>query len=136
MHKSALFLLVAVLLLAGCSSPAPASQTSATSGVQYQDSVLQLSQPTMPRDAPLAGERNLTAPPQWRLGEYWKYHMQDQFTGHSSDFLRVVAGEDNAAGNYLVGFPKDEFDNDVMVLHIPGYGDITKEDLSYETHDK
>src|ERR1041385_2263061 len=108
MHKSALFLLVAVLLLAGCSSPAPASQTSATSGVQYQDSVLQLSQPTMPRDAPLAGERNLTAPPQWRLGEYWKYHMQDQFTGKSYDFLRVVAGGEKEGGANPFGCPTDE----------------------------
>jgi hypothetical protein len=89
----------------------------------------------MPRDPPAAGGRTLDAAPQWRLGEWWTYRMTDGFTGGSYEFTRVVAGEDRAAGNYLVGFPVNEFNNDVMLFHIPGFGDIRQSDLSYETHD-
>src|SRR5688572_31222349 len=55
------------------------------------------------------------------------------FDGSVREFYRVVAGSE--AGNYLVGFPVNEFSNDVLVMHAPGYGDINRADLSYETHD-
>lgn len=136
MHKSVLFLLVASTLAAGCSSAPKADPNAAADQVQYKSDVLTLAVPTMPRDPPAAGERTLDAAPQWRLGEWWTYHMQDRLSGKSLDFTRVVAGEDKQAGTYLVGFPIDEFSNDVMLFHIPGYGDISQRDLSYETHDK
>ena len=102
---------------------------------QFQSEVLNLSAPVMPREAPAAGERTLDQVPQWRLGEWWTYTMTDGFTGGSYEFTRVVAGEDREAGNYLVGFPVDSFSNDVMLFHIPGFGDITQSNLAYETHD-
>ena len=137
MHKAVLSLLMLVPLLAGCadgsgSDAAPAGDA----GVQFESDVLSLAQPTsMPRDAPAPGERTLEAAPRWRLGEWWTYTMTDGFTGGTYDFTRVVAGEDRAAGNYLVGFPAEEFSNDVMLFHVPGFGDITQSNLAYETHD-
>lgn len=136
MHKVALCLLmVATAWLAGCAdAPAPAQET-AEPEAQYQDEVVQVAAPTMPRDPPAAGERTLATAPQWRLGEWWTYSLTDGFTGNTIEFTRVVAGEDRAAGNYLVGFPVDDFSNDAMLFHIPGFGDIRQSDLAYETHD-
>ncbi len=89
-------------------------------------------QPTLPTLPPAPGERGFDVPT-WRLGEWWKYRMTSHFDGQTYDFLRVVAGTEH--GNYLVGFPVDQFVNDVMVLHVPGYGDIKRDDLSYDAHD-
>lgn len=136
MRPTPVLLLLATAFLAGCAEdagddPAPTQDPVA----QYQDEVVQVSAPVMPRDPPAAGERTLDAVPQWRLGEWWTYTMTDGFTGQTYEFTRVVAGEDRAAGNYLVGFPVEEFSNDVMLFHVPGYGDITQANLAYETHD-
>lgn len=136
MHKAVLSLLMLVPLLAGCAdegSPGPAP--SSTGGVQYQDEVVSVAVDTMPRDPPARGERTLQEAPRWRLGEWWTYTMTDGFTGGTYEFTRVVAGEDRAAGNYLVGFPVEAFSNDVMLFHVPGFGDIAQTNLAYETHD-
>lgn len=136
MHKAVLSLLMLVPLLAGCANQgAPEPAPSSTGGVQYQDEVVQVAVDTMPRDAPAPGERTLLEAPRWRLGEWWTYTMTDGFTGGTYEFTRVVVGEDRAAGNYLVGFPVESFSNDVMLFHIPGYGDIAQSNLAYETHD-
>lgn len=136
MYKVALCLLmVSVAGLAGCTDPAAEPGTTAEPATQYEDEVVQVAAPTMPRDPPAAGERTLDAAPEWRLGEWWTYTMTDGFTGSSYEFTRVVAGEDRNAGNYLVGFPVDSFSNDVMLFHVPGFGDIRQTDLAYETHD-
>ena len=138
MHRSVVSLLVATLaagLLAGCAGKTD-SPAAADDGVQFQSNVLKLSLPTMPREAPPAGERTLDKAPEWRLGEWWSYRFTDGFAGKTYEFTRVVAGQDKAAGNYLVGFPVDQFSNDIMLFHTPGFGDVRQSDLSYETHDK
>ena len=136
MHKAVLSLLMLLTAFAGCADESPEQdEVPAAEDVQFQSDVLTLAQPTMPRDPPAAGERTLDEVPQWRLGEWWTYTMTDGFTGGTYDFTRVVAGEDRAAGNYLVGFPLEEFSNDVMLFHVPGFGDITQANLAYETHD-
>ncbi|MEK6975654.1 MAG: hypothetical protein AABY18_04845 [Candidatus Thermoplasmatota archaeon] len=132
-----LALLVTSAFLAGCADSGVDGDRDegAIPQTQYQSSVLNLSVPVMPREPPAAGERTLEQVPEWRLGEWWTYTMTDGFTGSSYEFTRVVAGEDRAAGNYLVGFPVDAFSNDIMLFHIPGYGDIVQDNLAYETHD-
>lgn len=129
-------LMLSTAFLAGCAEEATDDDAApVVPETQFESEVLQLSVPVMPRDPPAAGERTLDAAPQWRLGEWWTYEMEDGFTGGSYSFTRVVAGEDRAAGNYLVGFPVDAFSNDVMLFHVPGFGDITQKNLAYETHD-
>jgi hypothetical protein len=136
MHKAAPSLLLVTALLAGCAADGPTSEPVPSGpAVQYQDGIVSVSLDSMPRDPPAPGERTLAAAPQWRLGEWWTYEMTDGFTGQTYTFTRVVAGEDPAAGNYLVGFPLEEFSNDVMLFHVPGFGDIAKANLAYETHD-
>src|SRR5438046_646620 len=122
MRTTVLSLLVALAFLAGCADKsASTADQAADPGVQFQSDVLQLSLPTMPREAPAAGERTLDKAPEWRLGEWWSYKLTDGFAGNTYEFTRVVAGQDKAAGNYLVGFPIDEFDNNVMLFHTPGF---------------
>src|SRR5687768_138452 len=99
MRKAVLSLLMLVPLLAGCAEDSGSDGAEEDPGVQFESDVLQLSQPTMPRDPPAPGERTLLEAPQWRLGEWWTYTMTDGFTGGTYDFTRVVAGEDRAAGN-------------------------------------
>jgi hypothetical protein len=77
--------------------------------------------------------RSLAAPPQWRMGEWWSYRLTDQFTGTVYEFKRIVTGTER--GNYLVGMPADGFMNAIMVLHVPGFGEVKRDDLSFEIHD-
>jgi hypothetical protein len=128
-------LLVATLLLAGCAStPDAAAPVSATPTKQFDDGKAnRLDVPVLPHEAPKDGERTLQRAPQWRLGEYWNYHIVDHFTNRTLEATRVVAGTDGP--NYLVGFPIEAFSNDVLIFHIPGYGDISQADLSFEVHD-
>lgn len=127
-------LLLLALTLAGCATqtPAPAA-TSSEPPKQLEDGVNRLDVPTLPRDPPADGERTLAAPPQWRLGEWWTYTVVDHFTERTLEATRVVAGTDGP--DYLVGFPIDAFSNDVLIFHIPGYGDVRQADLSFEVHD-
>ena len=123
------------MTLAGCANPSAEQAPEAPGGSQYvdPDGDYSVDRPSLPRDPPLPGERTLEEVPVWRLGEWWQYRVQDQFTGLSRDVLRIVAGTE--FGNYLVGFPADAFSNDVLVLHVPGYGDIKADDISYSAHD-
>ncbi len=128
-------LLLTTLVLAGCASTPPtADPSSSAPGKQLDQGVNKLDVPTLPATPPAAGERTLAKVPQWKLGEYWTYHIVDGFTGHEYDVTRVVAGTDGA--NYLVGFPLEAFSNDILIFHIPGYGDVSQTDLSFEVHDK
>lgn len=126
--------LLAAAVFSGCSDDGAATDDATSPVVQYEDETIAVEQPdALKREPPAPGERTLAKAPEWRLGEWWRYRMTSEFTGETNDFIRVVAGSDG--GNYLVGFPVDAFNNDVLVLHIPGYGDIGKTDLGFEAHD-
>ncbi|MEK6986015.1 MAG: hypothetical protein AABX89_06510 [Candidatus Thermoplasmatota archaeon] len=127
-------LLVAVALLSGCAAPEPVADAPSTAPAkQLDDGVDKVDVPTLPRDPPKPGERSLDKAPTWRLGEFWEYTVTDGFTGTEYSTTRIVAGTDTT--NYLVGFPMEKFDNDILVLHIPGFGDVAQSDLSFEVHD-
>lgn len=77
--------------------------------------------------------RSTQAPPKWRQGEWWTYELTDAFTGQTYRFTRVVAGIEG--DNYLVAMPSGEFVNAIMVMHVPGFGEVKQSDLSFEIHD-
>lgn len=122
-------LLSLVVLLSGCLEDLHGGvEDSATPPVDNAGSGLDLK--------PVTGEvqpRTLDAAPDWKSGEWWKVKLVDQFTGSEYEGMRVVTGEE--AGNFLVGMPADEWRNELMVMHIPGFGEIQKDDLSFEIHD-
>ena len=124
---------VLALLMAGCAAKTPTPMTSSSASKQLDDGVDKVDVPTLASDPPAAGERTLATAPKWRLGEFWKYKVVDGFTGNEYTTTRIVAGTDG--GNYLVGFPIEKFDNDILVLHAPGFGDVKQSDLSFEVHD-
>ena len=130
--------ILALVTLAGCTdtSDSEPGETVTPDEPQFvdPDSDFQVDRPSLPVDRPAPGERTLDEVPTWRLGEWWKIRITDSFTGQTRDVTRIVAGTEH--GNYLVGFPLEEFSNDVLVLHFPGYGDIKRDDLSYDAHDQ
>lgn len=130
MRGTLLALLMVFSLLAGCASTPPAA-VSTTPSKQLDAGVNKLDIPVLSSDEP--GNRSLAAAPQWRLGEYWEYSITDEFSGETTTASRIVAGTDGS--NYLVGFPIEAFKPEVLVLHMPGYGDIAQSNLGYETHD-
>jgi hypothetical protein len=102
--------LLAALLLAGCAAPASLSPAS-TEG---------------------APARSLDAAPVYETGEWWTLKIVDGFTKKTKEVTRVVAGEEGDA--WLVGMPSEAFDDELLALHIPGFGDVAKTDLSYQIH--
>lgn len=118
------------ILLAGCADP---SQPLEPAAPQYQDDNIAVDIPVLQSDPPAAGERTLEAAPEWRLGEWWRIKFTNLFAGREYEFTRVVAGSQGS--DYLVGFPSDGFVDDILAAHVPGFGDVAKADLSFETHD-
>ncbi len=130
-------LLLITVAFAGCTSvgdePVPVNEDP---GTQFEDPDrnLTIDDPGLiPTTPPLPGERTLLEVPTWRLGEWWQYEIEDFLGGDSETITRVVAGTEH--DNYLVGFPIDQFSSYALVLHHPAFGDIHREDLSYDTHD-
>jgi len=125
--------LLAAALFAGCAGNPASPSTSTSAALQIDEGANRIEVPHLPTVPPAPGERNLTAVPKWRLGEWWDYTLTDHLVGKTQHIRRVVAG--SFGGDYLVGFPVDAFSNDALVLHVPGYGDVSQADLSFEVHD-
>ncbi|MEA3191129.1 MAG: hypothetical protein QOD77_1711 [Thermoplasmata archaeon] len=124
---------LACMALAGCTGGTDEPTLTTQAVRQLDEGVDRVDVPLLPREAPAPGTRTTAAPPEWRLGEFWEYAITDHFAGNTITTTRVVAGTDG--GNYLVGFPLEAFDNDVLIFHMPGYGDVSQADLSFEAHD-
>jgi hypothetical protein len=119
------FLLIFSFVLAGCvGDPTP---TAAEPSVD----------PRLPDFRPVQTEpetpRTLLEAPKYKQGEWWKIRMTDGFTGATYETTRVIVGVEG--DYYLVGMPRESFNHDFMVLHIPGFGQVSREDLSFEIHD-
>lgn len=110
------------LLLAGCAeAPAAPKESPSTSFV-----------PPVAKKPDGTPYGPLEAPPLWQIGEWWKIRLVD-LTGAVIEVTRIVAAVEDQF--YLVGMPKDQFRDDLMVLHLPGFGQILRSDLSFEIHD-
>src|ERR1051325_8751935 len=127
----AALVLVAVLLLAGCVQPDPEAQSVTVANATPSDG---LALEALPAGAPPATQApaSLDAPPQWRGGEWWTIKVTDAFDGKSWEATRVVAGKEGDA--YLVGMPRDAFSNEQMVIHLPGYGQVSSSSLGFDVH--
>lgn len=132
MHR--LVFLVAALLVGGCLGAAPPSPSEpAASPAPDAPSA---GRPAVVEEAPaLASARipSLAAPPQWQSGEWWRIRLTEHMSGQTFELTRVVAGVEGAS--YLVGMPHDGFVDAAMTLHLPGFGQVARDDLSYEIHD-
>lgn len=115
------------LVLPGCVGSSPSDAAS------HQSSPSTPGTPGNLTGDALVWNETLAEPPPWRLGEWWKIRFQDEFTGAQYEAVRVVAGFEG--DNYLVGMPTDAWHNALLILHIPGFGEVAKPDLSFEVHD-
>ncbi len=124
---------LSLLVLAGClGGGAPAETKAAVNATAGGGLNLQ----SMASGAPPvdAAKPTLDAPPQWRQGEWWTVKVTDGFDGGVYTGTRIVAGME--PDDYLVGMPQGEFSDQLMVLHIPGFGQVSKKDLSFDVHNK
>jgi hypothetical protein len=72
--------------------------------------------------------------PKWRLGQWWEFRLTEHFTGESHETTVAVAGAERDW--FLTGMPRDHFDHAIMVLHMPGVGQIAKDTLAWDIHDE
>lgn len=77
--------------------------------------------------------RTLDTAPTWQTGEWWRFRLTETFRGEVFEATRVAAGTEG--DNFLVGMPRDDWVDALMVLHIPGFGEVSRDDLSFEIHD-
>lgn len=125
-------LVVLGALLAGCvdaEDPIEPNAEAETGDTVYVDDRIEIQ--TIEKDVIPAP--TLETAPNWQLGEWWEIELTDRFVGKSYNSYRVVAGAEREA--FLVGMPTHDFSNDLMVLHVPGFGQVMKDDLSFEVHD-
>jgi hypothetical protein len=74
---------------------------------------------------------SLDQAPQWQPGEWWTLHVTAA-CGGETNITRVVTG--TIGPDYLVGMPSDDFRDSILSLHIPGFGDVSRANLSYQIH--
>ncbi|MGB0652360.1 MAG: hypothetical protein ACPGQL_04085 [Thermoplasmatota archaeon] len=124
-----------MLIISGCLSDDEApEETPVETGVVTDEAEVRFGPHSgLPRTLEEAGERNLIEPPQWVLGEWWTIRLTSFFDGKVTETTRIVSGTEGE--DFLVGMPKDTFENEVMVLHVPGFGLVDKETLGFEAHD-
>lgn len=82
---------------------------------------------------PSAPDRTLTEPPQLRLGEWWQVRIHSQLDGSTHTARLVVTGAAN--GSYRIGMPAEDFVHEVLILHLPGIGEVDRSTFGYEVHD-
>jgi hypothetical protein len=137
-----LALLLSIGVFSGCLGPAPAgtcaSADSSRAAACPPALVNETSIPGLPNatfvestnETPIPA--TLAAPPQWRVGEWWTIKVADAFDGKTFDATQVVAGTEPSS--FLVGMPATAFSTQIMVLHMPGFGQVSRADLSYDVH--
>lgn len=119
-------LAIVALALAGCLAPSTPGAPSADAGVRLAEAS---GLPTDPRTGATLAEA-----PAWRLGEWWRIAFSAPPYGVEAELTVVVAGVSGDA--YLVGQAGEALDDGVVILHFPPLGEIAREDLSFEAHDR
>ena len=75
----------------------------------------------------------LNAAPELKVGEWWRIKLSDPFRGEETEFIRVLAAIQG--DTYVFGMPHEGWWKEAVVFHTPAFGDVNKNDLSYNTHD-
>ena len=138
LRSLALIAILSITALAGCfqANEEPAPDGGATNGSVtvdegrpdpvFEDVV------TGPSAAPDA-EATLLAPPELQVGEWWRVRLYDPFRDIETEFIRVLAAIQG--DTYVFGMPHEGWWKEAVVFHTPAFGDVNKNDLSYNTHD-
>lgn len=128
-------LLLSLAAVAGClGEGAPAVEEAAADVASAEENAENgLALEVLPGEVAARPPPSLDRPPQWVTGEWWTVELTDGFTGATYTATRVVAGAQG--DDYLVGMPLHAFSNELMVLHLPGFGEVSRADLSFEVHD-
>ncbi|MBI4394177.1 MAG: hypothetical protein HY556_10365 [Euryarchaeota archaeon] len=121
--------LVLAMLLAGCATPTGPSDVATTSfDVDTQGTDESRPEaPDVPDEVP-----STASPPVFRVGDWWRIRVTDVFGGRY-ETTRVVAAVMDS--HYMVGSPEKEFSDELLVLHLPGLGEVSQSDLSFDMHD-
>ncbi len=127
MNRTFALLCLVSFLLAGCAGtsgddPGPA-------GASDEDP----SDPVGGGNGTVARNVSLDDAPEYQLGEWWRVRVTEFFTGATYETTRVVAGVED--DNWLVGMPAETFSHEIMVMHVPGFGQVDRFDLGFEIHD-
>ncbi len=72
--------------------------------------------------------------PTWVTGDWWTVRVDAEILDESYTITRVVA--DEVQGDYRVGMPLEEFSDPVVLVHLPGVGNIRSSDLSFNVHNE
>lgn len=79
----------------------------------------------------------LDEPPEWEIGRWWRIRVTERFTPEQSSYetTRVVGDTEPGTDSYLVGMPTPEWSDPALLLHVPGFGRVGRQDLGFEIHD-
>lgn len=91
--------------------------------------------PTASGDGEDPAAAGLASPPTWEAGDWWKIRFTDpspEADGATYTTKRVVAGERN--GSYLVGMPSGNFSDELLIWHMPGFGNVDNGTLGFLVH--
>lgn len=124
-------LVAMALLLAGCLGGSGGAEPTAEPDADGPDPV----RSSGPVDSGPTSSADLETPPEWYEGKWWKYRIQEDFTGSSYETMRVITGLEPATDSYLAGMPQDQWLDKALALHVPGFGRVGRQDLSFEIHD-
>jgi hypothetical protein len=117
------------MLLAGCVTPSGPSDVATTSFEVTEGTA----DPAQGEGTDAIGEVPTTASaPKLRVGDWWRLRITDIFGGRY-ETTRVVAAVMDT--HYMIGPPEKEFSDELLALHLPGFGEVSMTDLSFEMHD-
>ncbi len=122
--------LALIILTAGCIG---APDDAGTDADQLEGSTLDGDLEVAKTLATEAGNATLATPPVWETGQWWTYEVRDLSKEEAITATRVVVGQQD--GQYLVGMPAEAWIDDLLILHLPGFTEVSATDLSFEVHD-
>lgn len=132
----AALLLVAALVAAGCLSGEPEPRDPADERTPSRPAFDPRAERPSPEDRTDGGESgraSLATAPGLVPGQWWNIRVTSPLLPAPVEWTRVVAGVEGE--DYLIGQPRDTWSTEGILLHVPGLGEVSRRDLSFEAHD-